>query len=195
MRYGYARVSTRDQNIGAQITALQQAGCTTIIRDDGISGVTIAKRPALVKLRKKLRPGDQLVVCALDRLARSMKDLMTMVQEFKDGEVQFRSLKEDINTGSAGGRLIFHVFAALAEFEHDMIVERTRAGMANARANGRRPGPKVKLDAHDLAIARDLIEAGKHTREQIAHTLKVNRSTLYWALRNSPAMPQRRRGR
>lgn len=108
MRYGYARVSTKEQNIGGQVAALQQAGCEKIVRDDGKSGVTIGKRPALVKLRKQLKPGDQLVVCSLDRLARSMKDLMTMVQEFKDGGVQFRSLKEDINTGSAGGRLIFH---------------------------------------------------------------------------------------
>lgn len=184
MRYGYARVSTKEQNIGAQVTALKQAGCEKIVQDDGISGVTISKRPALVRLRKKLQPGDQLVVCALDRLARSMKDLMTMVQEFKQGEVAFRSLKEDINTASAGGRLIFHVFAALAEFEHDMIVERTRAGMANARANGKRPGPPIKLDRRDLAIARDLIAAGDRTRADIAHTLKVDRATLYRALRN-----------
>ena len=195
MRYGYARVSTNDQNIGPQIVALQQAGCETIIRDDGKSGATIAKRPALVKLRKKLQPGDQLVVCALDRLARSMKDLMAMVDEFKEREVQFRSLREDINTSTAGGKLIFHVFAALAEFEHGIIRERTQAGLQSAKAKGKKLGRKASMDEHDKTIARKLIADGEMTRERIAHSLKVDRSTLFRALRNDPAVPMRKRVR
>jgi DNA invertase Pin-like site-specific DNA recombinase len=135
MKYGYARVSTEDQNPALQLAALKKAGCQKIFKDERIGADT--KRPALLRCLKALQDGDTLIVWKLDRLARSLRDLISMLDDFHQRGVHFRSLTEEINTSTPGGRLIFHIFAALAEFERGLIIERTRAGMKAARA--RRP--------------------------------------------------------
>jgi DNA invertase Pin-like site-specific DNA recombinase len=133
MKYGYARVSTDDQNTDMQLEALERAGCKKVFRDDGLSGAT-TKRAAPNRCLKTLRGGDTLTVWKLDRLARSLRDLVSMVEDFNERGVHFRSLTEDINTTTPSGKLVFHIFAALAEFERGLIIERTRAGMRAARA-------------------------------------------------------------
>ena len=143
MKYGYARVSTEEQNPALQLAALQRARCQKVFKDERTGATT--KRPALLRCLKALQDGDTLIVWKLDRLARSLRDLVTMLDDFHQRGIHFRSLTEDINTTTPGGRLIFHMFAALAEFERGLIIERTRAGMKAARARGVRPGPKPKL--------------------------------------------------
>jgi len=180
MKYGYARISTVYQNADMQKKALEQAGCELIFTDK-LSGAT-TKRPQLTRCLNKLKEGDTLIVWKLDRLARSLRDLVNMVDDFQQRGVHFRSLTEDINTATPGGKLTFHIFAALAEFERGLIIERTREGMKAARARGVRTGPPPKLTPQQKAHALQLIDAGKHSREQIADLLKVSRSTLYRAL-------------
>jgi len=137
-RIGYARVSTDDQNLDLQRDALRQAGCSTIY-EEAASGKN-AVRPELEQCRKALRAGDTLVVWRLDRLGRSLPDLVQIVADLEQRGVHFESLTEKIETGSAAGKLQFHVFAALAEFERGLIRERTRAGLDAARARGRAAG-------------------------------------------------------
>ena len=180
VKYGYARVSTVDQNADLQWKALQRAGCKKIFRDDGLSGAT-TRRPALLRCLKTLEDGDTLIVWKLDRLARSLRDLITLVEDFSRRGIHFRSLTEEIDTTTAGGKLIFHLFAALAEFERGLIIERTRAGMLAARARGVRPGPKRKLSRQQIEHARKLIEDGER-RQYVADLLNVGRVTLYRAL-------------
>ena len=139
MKYGYARVSTEDQNPALQLAALKKAGCGKIFKDERTGATT--KRPALLRCLKTLRDGDTLIVWKLDRLARSLRDLVAMLDDFHQRGIYFRSLTEEINTSTPGGKLIFHIFAALAEFERGLIIERTRAGMKAARARGVRPDP------------------------------------------------------
>jgi DNA invertase Pin-like site-specific DNA recombinase len=181
MKYGYARISTIDQNADMQLKALQRAGVQKkdIFKDE-LSGATI-KRPALLRCLKKLEPGDTLIVWKLDRLARSLRDLIAMIEDFDRRGVQFRSLTEEISTTTPGGKLTFHIFAALAEFERGIIIERTREGMKAARARGVRSGPKPKLSRQQIDHARKLIEEGKR-REDVADLFKVSRATLYRAL-------------
>src|SRR5699024_7050429 len=131
---GYARVSTTDQDATLQVDALQGAGCYRIFTDT-LSG-SLAHRPELEKVMDQLRPGDTLVVWRLDRLGRSVRDLIHQLQHLSERGVEFRSLQETIDTTSPGGRLVFHVFAALAEFERDLIRDRTHAGLSAARARG-----------------------------------------------------------
>ena len=181
MKYGYARVSTEDQKAEMQYAALMKTGVDRKnIFTDKLPGD--ANRPALRRCLKKLETGDTLIVWKLDRLARSLRDLVNMVDDFQQRGVHFRSLTEDINTATPGGKLTFHIFAALAEFERGLIIERTREGMKAARARGVRTGPPPKLTPQQKAHALQLIDAGKHSREQIADLLKVSRSTLYRAL-------------
>ena len=180
MKYGYARISTVDQNADMQKKALEQAGCDPIFTDK-LSGAT-TKRPQLTRCLNKLKEGDTLIVWKLDRLARSLRDLIAIIEDLQQRGVHFRSLTEEINTGTPGGKLTFHIFAALAEFERGLIIERTREGMKAARARGVRTGPPPKLTPQQKAHARKLIDAGEHSREQIADLLKVSRSTLYRAL-------------
>src|SRR5216683_5477749 len=181
MKYGYARVSTEDQNPALQLAALKKAGCQKTFKDERTGATT--KRPALLRCLKTLQDGDTLIVWKLDRLARSLRDLdlVTMLDDFHQRGIHFRSLTEDINTTTPGGRLIFHMFAALAEFERGLIIERTRAGMKAARARGVRPGPKPKLSRQEIEHARKLIEDGQR-REDVADLFKVGRVTLYRAL-------------
>jgi len=180
MKYGYARISTVDQNADMQKKALEQAGCDPIFTDK-LSGAT-TKRPQLTRCLNKLKEGDTLIVWKLDRLARSLRDLIAIIEDLQQRGIHFRSLTEEINTGTPGGKLTFHIFAALAEFERGLIIERTREGMKAARARGVRTGPPPKLTPQQKAHARKLIDAGEHSREQIADLLKVSRSTLYRAL-------------
>src|ERR1022692_4925577 len=182
MKYGYARVSTEDQNSGLQLAALKNAGCTTpIFKDDGQSGAT-TKRPALQRCLKNLKPGDTLIVWKLDRLGRSLRDLITMLDDLKQRGVKFRSLTEHIDTETPTGRAMWQMIGVLAELERSLISERTRAGVKAARARGVKFGRKPKLTALQIDLARKQIERGDD-RGKVAESFKVNRTTLYRALR------------
>ena len=133
MKYGYARVSTDDQNPALQLAALRNAGCKTVFKDDSLSGAT-TKRPALVRCLKKLEPGDILIVWKLDRLGRSLRDLITILDDLKQRGVKFRSLTEAIDTETPTGRAMWQMIGVLAELERSLISERTRAGAIAAKA-------------------------------------------------------------
>jgi len=178
MKVGYCRVSTQEQNLDLQITALKAAGCESIYRDK-VSGTTATKaRPKLKQALKKLKQGDVLVVWKLDRLGRSLAHLIELVSELKDRGVGFASVSESIDTTSPGGKLFFHMMGALAEFERDLIVERTKAGIEAARQRGQHLGRPTKLDGNQLAHAQKLIDDGK-SRNEVARLFKVDPSTLY----------------
>jgi len=144
MKIGYARVSTDDQNLASQLVALRKADCDTVFSDQGYSGATFA-RPGLSEALRALQPGDTLVVWRLDRLGRSLLHLVELIDQLGCRGVDFLSLTESINTASSGGTLVFHMMAALAQFERSLISERTRAGMAAARARGRPIGRRASL--------------------------------------------------
>lgn len=156
-KYGYARVSTEDQNLDLQVSALKKADCVRIFSDKGISGA-VATRPGLNALLKKLKPGDTLVVWRLDRLGRSLRYLVDIIDQLGKRDIHFVSLSENIDTTTSGGRLLFHMMAALAEFERSLISERTRAGMAAARARGKHVGRKPSLSARQCAEAKTAIQ-------------------------------------
>jgi DNA invertase Pin-like site-specific DNA recombinase len=188
MDIGYARVSTDEQNLDLQIQALEAAGCARIYRDRGISGAA-RERPGLKQALKCAKRGDALVVWKLDRLGRSLPHLVEVIDSLRQIGVGFRSLQEQIDTTSAGGRFYLHILAALAEFERELISERTRAGMAAARRNGKHVGRPRKLTDHHVSRARKLIESGKETRATMAAHFGVNVATLRRALR-ATAMPE-----
>ena len=181
MKYGYARVSTDDQTPALQLAALKKAGCKTLFKDDGLSGAT-TKGPALLRCLKKLEPGDTLIVWKLDRLGRSLRDLITMLDELKRREVKFRSLTEHIDTDTPTGRAMLQMIGLLAELERSLISERTRAGVNAAKRRGVKFGRKRKLTPEQLDHARKLIDKGEHDRQGIADLFKVSRTTLYRAL-------------
>ncbi|WP_049849370.1 recombinase family protein [Trabulsiella odontotermitis] len=176
MLIGYVRVSTNDQNTALQRNALECAGCELIF-EDKISGKT-AERPGLKKLMRALSQGDTLVVWKLDRLGRSMRHLVTLIESLRDQGVNFRSLTDSIDTSTPMGRFFFHVMGALAEMERELIVERTRAGLAAARAQGRIGGRRPKLTAEQWAQAGRLLAAGE-SRQRVAIIYDVGISTLY----------------
>ncbi len=180
MKYGYARVSTDDQTTALQIEALKKAGCKTIFKDDGISGAT-TKRPALLRCLKKLEHGDVLIVWKLDRLGRSLRDLITMLDDLKQRGVKFRSLTEAIDTETPTGRAMWQMIGVLAELERSLISERTRAGVSAAKRRGVKFGRKPKLSPQQIAHARKLIDEGQR-RDDVATLLNVDRTTLYRAL-------------
>ncbi|WP_285804188.1 recombinase family protein [Alcaligenes faecalis] len=153
IKYGYARVSTEDQHLDLQLSALKNAGCTRIYSDKGISGA-IASRPGLDSLLKELKPGSTLVVWRLDRLGRSLRYLVDIIDRLGKKDIHFVSLTENIDTTTSGGRLLFHMMAALAEFERSLISERTRAGMAAARARGKHVGRRRSLSPRQCAEAK-----------------------------------------
>ncbi|AOK31669.1 MULTISPECIES: recombinase family protein [Burkholderia] len=157
VKIGYARVSTDEQNLQLQIDALQCCGCEHILTDQGISGMDFC-RPGLDSALKLLKPGDTLVVWRLDRLGRSLAKLVDLVNFLSRRDVDFVSITESINTASPGGVLVFHLMAALAEFERSLISERTRAGLAAARARGKRLGRRSALSAHQRAEVLQLIQ-------------------------------------
>lgn len=174
---GYARVSTVDQDAALQVDALEKAGCDRVFVDT-MSG-TVAHRPQLDKMLEHARDGDTIVVWRLDRLGRSLRQLITQVQELDNRGVGFRSLQESIDTTSPGGRLIFHVFGALAEFERDLITERTTAGLAAARARGRQGGRPAKLTSEQIRTAKRLYDDSELTVAEIGQVLGVSRATVY----------------
>lgn len=176
-RIGYARVSTDDQNLDLQRDALKKARCNTIY-EEAASGKN-TDRAELGQCRKALRKGDTLVVWRLDRLGRSLPDLVRIVAELERDGVGFESLTEKIETGSAAGKLVFHVFAALSEFERNLIRERTHAGLAAARARGRAGGRKPKLDDKQVREIKALLrDPGIHVAD-VARRYGVSRTTLY----------------
>lgn len=174
---GYARVSTHDQHPESQLDALTAADCDKIFVDHA-SG-TLARRPALDDAIAYLRAGDTFVVTKLDRLGRSVRNLKQFADDLQARDVGLRALSQGIDTTTAGGRLFFHVLAAIAEFEHDLIVERTVDGLAAARARGRNGGPKFKMTPTKIAQARAMYDSKKHTVQEIAETFGVSRPTIY----------------
>lgn len=181
MKIGYARVSTHDQNLDLQRDALKQAGCEKIHIDQA-SGQTL-DRTGLERALDQVRPGDTLVVWRLDRLGRSLKHLIELMSGLEKKEVGFCSLQESINTASPGGKLVFYLFGALAEFERNLIRERTQAGLAAARARGRRGGRPRALTRKQEELAVKLHQERQHTIREICGILKISKPTLYEYLR------------
>jgi DNA invertase Pin-like site-specific DNA recombinase len=182
MRIGYARISTDDQTLDLQRDALKRAKCRQVY-EERASGKS-SERPQLDACLKSLREGDTLVVWRLDRLGRSLPDLVRIVSECEERKVQFESLTEKIETRSPAGRLVFHVFAALAEFERNLIRERTFAGLKAARARGRKGGRPPKLNSKDLKTIRTLLRTELPVSE-IATRFGIARSTLYRSVGHS----------
>ncbi len=182
---GYARVSTADQNPDLQLDALRAAGCYRLFVDTA-SGA-LDERPQLAKVLDHLRSGDTLVVWKLDRLGRSLRHLIDTVADLERRDIGFRSLQESIDTTSPGGKLIFHIFGALAEFERDLIRQRTLAGLAAARARGRAGGRPRSMTATKIALARQMYDAQQHSLAEIAKTLGVSRASIYRHLGHTPA--------
>jgi DNA invertase Pin-like site-specific DNA recombinase len=180
MQIGYARVSTYDQTLNLQRDALTQAGCTRIFTDTA-SGIK-AERKGLEEALSYIRAGDTLVVWRLDRLGRSLSDLIATMTMLEGRKIGFKSLTEHIDTTTSGGKLIFHIFGALAEFERNLIRERTQAGLTAARARGKRGGRPRALTARQLGIARELYEK-RHPIAEICRTLRISKATLYRALK------------
>jgi DNA invertase Pin-like site-specific DNA recombinase len=181
MKIGYARVSTDEQNLDLQKQALRAAGCRLIFQDKGLSG-SDRSRPGLHDALSKLKKGDVLVVWRLDRLGRSLAHLIELIDTIGKQGAGFASLTESIDTTTAGGRLVFHMMGALAEFERGLIAERTRAGMRAAKRRGKHVGRPFKLDGNQLAQAREWIASGEKGRGEVAQFLKVDVKTLRRAL-------------
>ena len=180
MRIGYARVSTEEQNEDAQLDALNSNGCEKLYVEK-CSGKS-RNRPELERMMDTLRKGDVVVVQRLDRLGRSLKDLIELLDSFNQNEVKFISLNENIDTTSAVGELAFHIIASVAQFERQLISERTKAGLASARARGRLGGRKPKLSASDIKKAHAMLLDPNMTKAEVARHFDVSRPTLNKAL-------------
>lgn len=178
MIIGYARVSTEDQKLDLQKDALIKAGCEKIFDEHGFSGINI-DRPNLIKTLNSLKGGDVLVVWKLDRLGRSLSHLVTIIEDLAKKGVQFKSLTENIDTTSPGGTLIFHMMAAMAQFERNLMIERTQAGLAAAKNRGEIMGRPKKMNTERYETAMQLLKEGKKTIPEVAHILKVSRQTIY----------------
>lgn len=181
-RIGYARVSTEDQRLSLQLDALGTAKCDRIFHDGGFSGAAL-NRPALDEALGALEPGDTLIVWKLDRLGRSLAHLINVVGSLGARGIGFCSLTESIDTTTAGGRLVFHVLGALAEFERCLISERTKAGMVAARGRGANIGRPPKLSGQQITDAKALIETGSVDIDTLARSLGVSPLTLERALK------------
>lgn len=179
---GYARSSTPAQSLDLQIDALVAAGCGRIYLDPGASGAT-TRRPGLVAALDHVRRGDQLVVWRLDRLGRSLHHLIETMETLRGRGIEFCSLTEQMDTTTAGGELVFHLFAAMATFERNLISERTHAGLAAARARGRKGGRPPVMSPAMVHTARRMREEDAFTLDRIAAELRVSRSTVIRALR------------
>jgi DNA invertase Pin-like site-specific DNA recombinase len=177
MLVGYARVSTYEQNMRLQTDALNKAGCEKLFTDR-VSG-TGSDRPGLKASLEYVRKGDTLLIWRLDRLARSLKDLIAIIGGLEKRGIGFRSLQESMDTTTSGGRFVFHVFGALAEFERNLVRERTRAGLAAAHARGRKGGRPRKLDAIKIKLLYQLYDERKHTLKELCRILGISKPTLY----------------
>jgi DNA invertase Pin-like site-specific DNA recombinase len=180
MLIGYARVSTFEQTLNLQQDALAKAACSKIFADTASGAKT--ERKGLDEALSYVRKGDTLVVWRLDRLGRSLPHLITTLTALEQRGIGFKSLTENIDTTTSGGKLIFHIFGALAEFERNLIKERTQAGLTAARARGKTGGRPKALTGKKLSIALDLYER-QHPIAEILQTLKISRATLYRALK------------
>lgn len=179
MKIGYARVSTIEQNLDMQIRALKAAGAEKIFTDKGVSGAAVIK-PAYFEAVAFARPGDEIIVWALDRLSRSLRDLIDVIEDLKKRELHFRSLKQSIETESAAGKLFFHVVAALAEFERDIIRDRTAEGIAAARASGKHMGRPPTIKDDQWAEIKKLMAASPPlSAAQAAKLLGVSRQAVH----------------
>ena len=176
MFVGYARVSTTDQTLDLQHDALTKTGCTRIFTDTASGAQT--ERKGLTEALAYVRPGDTLVVWKLDRLGRSLKDLITRITQLNDRKIGFKSLTEQIDTTTSGGKLIFHIFGALAEFERDIIKERTQAGLAAARIRGKLGGRPKALSPEKIKLARKLYADTSTSVREICNMLGISRHTL-----------------
>jgi DNA invertase Pin-like site-specific DNA recombinase len=176
-KIGYARVSTRDQHPEAQHDALTASGCARIFTDHA-SG-KLARRPELDKALDYLREGDELVITRLDRLGRSVRNLCELADDFRDRNVDLRVLDQGIDTSTPGGRLFFVILAGMAEFERELLSERTHDGLEAARARGRVGGRPVKMTPAKIAIAREMYESKKYTLDVISMTIGVSRASIY----------------
>jgi DNA invertase Pin-like site-specific DNA recombinase len=174
---GYARVSTADQEPALQLDALKAAGCVKVFTDKA-SGA-LDRRPQLDRLLDQLRPGDTVVVWRLDRLGRSLRHLIALSEDLQERKVCLRSLQESIDTTTANGRLFFKIMGSLAEFERDLISERTKAGLEAARARGRKGGRPPVMTPQKVKVAREMYAAREHTVEEIAKIIGVSRKTVY----------------
>ncbi|MDQ0030143.1 recombinase family protein [Arthrobacter bambusae] len=174
---GYARVSTQDQNLQLQLDALKGAGAVKIFEDQGMSGAK-AERPALRKLLEHVREGDEVVVWKLDRIARNTRNLLDLVDEFKDLGVTFRSVTDGIDTTGPMGKAMITIMGALAELERDQIVERTKAGLESARERGRLGGRPRKATDAKMTLCKKMFAEG-HPSKEIAQVLGLSRATVY----------------
>lgn len=184
--FGYARVSTVEQNMDMQLAALRAAGCGTVLTDEGFSGADFA-RPGLNKMLRTLRRGDTLTVWRLDRLGRSLFELLKLVRDLNERGVEFRSLSESLDTSTSAGRLLLHVLASMAEFERSLISERTRAGMAAARARGSRIGRRSAMTPEQLITAKAAIERDRRSVAEVASEYRIHPRTLGRLLREQSA--------
>ena len=182
MLIGYARVSSEDQKLDLQRDALIKAGVQPDrIYDENVSGVK-TRRPQLTECLRSLREGDVLIVCRLDRLGRSLVELVQISQELENRGIELRSLSESIDTTTAAGKMVFAVFAAVAQFERDLISERTKAGLKAARARGHRGGRKPKMTPKQLKLAKIMLDDPTVTHQEVADASGVSRATLYRTL-------------
>ncbi|MBY0548056.1 MAG: recombinase family protein [Candidatus Obscuribacterales bacterium] len=177
MLIGYARVSTVDQDLSLQLDALKSTGCDRVFED--VKSGAREKNEGLEAAINFARPGDTLVVWRLDRLARSLRNLIDLVERLDKQQIGLKSLQESIDTTTSGGKLVFHIFGALAEFERAVIRDRTNAGLQAARARGRKGGRPVAMDAKKLAMAKNLALNPQIPVEEICNTLGVSKSTFY----------------
>lgn len=189
--FGYARVSTTEQSLDLQLNALNATGCARVFTDDGFSGADFS-RPGLTKLLRSLRRGDTLTVWRLDRLGRSLFELLKLIRNLNERGVEFRSISESLDTSTPAGRLLLHVLASMAEFERALVSERTRAGMAAARARGTQIGRRPAMTDQERRDAHLVISAGSATVDDIAKQHNIHPRTLLRILkresctRNSP---------
>lgn len=181
MKIGYARISTVDQNIDMQIDALKEVGCEKIITDKMSGGKK--ERPGLKQLLEFVREGDTIIVWRLDRLGRSLKDLLDLINEFLTKGIYFQSLQESIDTTTPSGKLMFHMFACLAEFERNVTIERCKAGLEAARARGRFGGRPFALDEDKTQLLVDLYQSKKYSTDQICKMVGISRPSIYRYLR------------
>ena len=188
MLIGYARVSTSDQHLDMQVDALKKLGCDEVFTD--IASGAKAQRPGLEKAVAYLREGDTLVVWKLDRLGRSLQHLIQTIKELNEKKIGFKCLQESIDTTTSGGKLIFHIFSALAEFERDIIIERTEAGLKAARARGRMGGRPALLNKRQISKLRQHYKDGNITVTEICKIFHISRPTFYnWRVQKRSAIP------